>query len=78
MDQITGSIAGVSSEDDFSRSFFFYSIHHVQRLHLQAFRNLQCDEAIVIRLNPLDQLIEFEVMTVHVHGFTLSRRQTSP
>ena len=66
--QIAGPVTRVCGEHHFGAGVGFDGVHHLQGLHLEAFRNLQRDEAVVAILDALHQLLELEIVTVEVHG----------
>ena len=72
MHKVTSTVTRISCKDYPSRGVFFDCIHHFQCLHLQTLWNLEGDKPIVILLDSLNQVIKFELMSVHVHLITIS------
>ena len=68
MDQIASTVARVGGEDHLSARFGLDGIHHLEGLHLQAFRNLERNQSVVVGANSLHQLVQLEVVAVKVHA----------
>ena len=68
VDEIACAVARVGGQHDLSTRFGFNGVHHLERLHLEAFRDLQCNQAVVVGADALHQLVQFEVVAVEIHA----------